>query len=560
MLAPMLLTEGPFVTVDIETTGCRPGTSSIIELGAARIEHGAVVDTFSTLVRPSGPIPAAIERLTGIGEAMVAQAPSVEEAVRSFAAFASGAVLVAHNHRFDLGFLDYECELVCGAPFPRPVLDTLCLARVLHPEIERNNLKDLALFYRTPSAPSHRALPDAVATAEILLAMIPELAERGITTAGETARLCGIAEAGDLSAKLTLATTIPDEPGVYLFRNACGAVVYVGRARNLRTKVRSHFYAVSGDGDSPAAVAEAVQYIQCASPLDAQLLETHLRYRYHPEYNHNTTTPRSPVYLHIDTSAPYPSILVTMRRLKTGALFGPLTNRWAATTTADALSRIYGLRRCRRAPAECTARACSRRDRGLCSADSAFVEGSDQYRRRVSQALSALSDDPEPVRARLQELRDRLARNEEFEQAAYFRDALRAYDRTVASVRMASRARTNPVSVLVEGHPQAVTLSVLINGWRFSALRVERDELDVAGLHDQIHRTLSRAQRRAATNPPLTPKRLEELAVIDAYTQQHSPLVLAVDGDPETATDAVMLAVRRLFRIPRRRHGATSGA
>ena len=558
MLASMLLTEGPFVTVDIETTGCRPGTSSIIELGAARIEHGAVVDTFSTLVRPTEPIPAAIERLTGITEAMVSQAPSVEEAVRAFAAFASGAVLVAHNHRFDLGFLDYECELVCGAPFPRPVLDTLCLARALHPEIERNNLKDLALFYAIPSAPNHRALPDAVATAEILITMIPELAERGIATAGETARLCGIAEAGDLSAKLTLATSIPDEPGVYLFRNACGAVVYVGRARNLRTKVRSHFYATSANGDSPASVAEAVEYIQCASALDAQLVEAHLRYRYHPEYNHNTTTPRAPVYLHLDTSAPYPAIQVTRRRLKTGELFGPLTNRWAATTTADALSRIYGLRRCRRVPAECKGRACSRRDRGVCTADAAFLEGSDQYRRRVSNALAALRDDPEPVRARLQELRDRLARNEEFEQAAYFRDAMRAYDRTVASLRMASRARMNPVSVLVEGHSEAVTLSVLINGWRFSTLRVHRDALDPAELQERIARTLSRALRRAGTNPPLTPKRLEELAVIDAYTQQHAPLVIAVDGDASAATDAVMLAVRRLFRIPRRRHGATS--
>ena len=109
MLAPTLLTEGPFVTVDIETTGCRPGTSSIIELGAARIEHGAVVDTFSMLVRPTEPIPAAIERLTGISDAMVAHAPSVDEVVRAFSSFAAGAVLVAHNHRFDLGFLDYEC-------------------------------------------------------------------------------------------------------------------------------------------------------------------------------------------------------------------------------------------------------------------------------------------------------------------------------------------------------------------------------------------------------------------------------------------------------------------
>ncbi|MHB8051119.1 MAG: exonuclease domain-containing protein [Coriobacteriia bacterium] len=559
MLAPTLLAEGSFVTVDIETTGCRPGTSSIIELGAARIEGGAVVDTFTMLVHPTEPIPAAIERLTGISEAMVAQAPSTEEAVRSFAAFARGAVLVAHNHRFDLGFLDYECELVCGSPFPRPILDTLCLARALHPEIERNNLRDLAAFYGVPTVPNHRALPDAVATAEILIAMIPELAERGITTAGETARLCGIADAGSLSEKLTLATNIPDEPGVYLFRNGCDAIVYVGRARNLRTKVRSHFYATTGNGDAPAGVTEAVQYIQCSSALDAQLLEARLRYRYQPEYNHNTTTPRTPLYLHVDTEATYPTILVTQRRLRSGDLFGPLTNRWAATTTADALSRIYGLRRCRRTIAECRAYRCARRDRGACSAEAIYAAGPERYREQVSEALATLRDTAEPMRERLQEMRDRLARGEEFEQAAYFRDALRAYDRTIAGLAMAKRSRALPVSVLVEGDSHALTLSVLINGWRFTTLRAAREGLDRPGLESRVRRSLERALRRAASNPPLTAQRLEEMAVVDAYVQQHSPLVIPVDGDSDAATAAVMRAVRKLFRIPRRRHATPSG-
>ncbi|MHB1451135.1 MAG: exonuclease domain-containing protein [Coriobacteriia bacterium] len=559
MLAPTLLAEGSFVTVDIETTGCRPGTSSIIELGAARIEGGAVVDTFTMLVHPTEPIPAAIERLTGISEAMVAQAPSTEEAVRAFAAFARGAVLVAHNHRFDLGFLDYECELVCGSPFPRPILDTLCLARALHPEIERNNLRDLAAFYGVPTVPNHRALPDAVATAEILIAMIPELAERGITTAGETARLCGIADAGSLSEKLTLATNIPDEPGVYLFRNGCDAIVYVGRARNLRTKVRSHFYATTGNGDAPAGVTEAVQYIQCSSALDAQLLEARLRYRYQPEYNHNTTTPRTPLYLHVDTEATYPTILVTQRRLRSGDLFGPLTNRWAATTTADALSRIYGLRRCRRTIAECRAYRCARRDRGACSAEAIYAAGPERYRERVSEVLATLRDTAEPMRERLQEMRDRLARGEEFEQAAYFRDALRAYDRTIAGLAMAKRSRALPVSVLVEGDSHALTLSVLINGWRFTTLRAAREGLDRPGLESRVRRSLERALRRAALNPPLTAQRLEEMAVVDAYVQQHSPLVIPVDGDSDAATAAVMRAVRKLFRIPRRRHATPSG-
>ncbi len=560
MLAPTLLAEGPLVSVDIETTGCRPGSSSIIEIGAARIEGGAVVDTFSALVHPAEPVPASIERLTGITEAMVAQAAPIEEVMHSFVRFAQGAVLVAHNHRFDMGFLDYQSEMVSGNPFPRPILDTLCLARLLHPELERNNLRELAAFYGVTVVPNHRALPDAVATAEILIAMLPELAERGITSAGETAKFCGIAVASDLSAKLTLATTIPNEPGVYLFRNSCDAVIYVGRARDLHTKVRSHFYASSCDGDSPAALAESVQYFPCSSALDARLLETHLRYRYQPEYNHDTTTPRAPLYLHVDTGATYPALQLTRRRLTNGSLFGPLTNRWAATTTVDVLSRIHGLRRCRRTIAECRAHRCTYREHGTCPAESTYAEGPERYARRVERALAALAGPPDDTRVQLQEMRDRLARNEEFEQAAYFRDGLRAYERTVAGLAMAARSRQVPVSVLVEGDPASLTLSFIVNGWRFTTIRATRDGLDRTALEARIRRALDRAVRRVASNPPLTAKRLEELAVVDAYVQQHAPLVIPVDGGVDAATTAVMHTVRRMFRIPRRRHAAASDA
>lgn len=560
MLAPTSLTQGSFVAVDIETTGCRPGTSSIIEIGAARIERGEIVDTLSLLVRPTEPIPAAVERLTGITDQMVASAPGIDEVIGVFAEFARGAVLLAHSHRFDLGFLDYETELVTGTPFQRPILDTLCLARELHPEIERNNLRELAAFYGVEQVPNHRALPDAVATAQIFLAMVPELAERGITTAGQTARLCGIAEASDLSMKLPLATNIPDDPGVYLFRNAGRAVVYVGRARNLRTKIRTHFYAAAADDGSPAAVTESVQYIECSSMLDAQLLEAHLRYRYQPEYNRNTTTPRAPVYLHVDTGSAFPTMTVTRRRLRTGQLFGPLTSHWAAATTADALARMYGLRRCRRTPAECRSIRCARRDRGTCPGEDAFSRGTADYALSVASALSAFDGDAEVTRERLQSMRDRLARNQEFEQAAYYRDALRAYERTLAGIAVAQRARVAPVSIVVEGHPEAATLSVLINGWRFSAIRLTRQTATADELESRVRQTLRRALRRSQANPPFTPRRLEELAIIDAYIQQHSPHVIPVDGDIDAATAAVMQSLRRLFRIPRRRHAATSGA
>lgn len=558
MLAPTPLDTGSFVTVDIETTGCLPGTSSIIDIGAARIEQGAVVETFSTLVRPTEPIPAVVEQLTGITEAMVARAPSVDQAVLRFAAFAQGAVIVAHNHRFDLGFLDFEAERAHGAPFPRPVLDTLYLARHLHPEITRNNLGELARFYNVSAVPNHRALPDALATAEILLRMLPELHAQGIVTAGDTARLCGIAECSDLAAKLPLATHLPPRPGVYSFRDERGTVIYVGRARDLRSKVRSHFYAAGATPDSPAALTESVEYIECVSQLDAEILEAGLRYRYRPAFNRNATTPRTPIFIHIDTASPYPAVQVTRRRYRSGEVFGPLTNQWAATTVADALSLVYGLRRCRRDIADCRARRCRHREQGRCSAPAPFPEGVDAYRVRVDRCLQVLRSDDAQFRAHLQTMRDKSARAEEFEQAARYRDALRALDRTSAGLAMASRAREIGVAVVIEGSADAVTLSVLVNGWRFTTLRLTAADVAQETTRTTLERALRRAADRASADPPITPKRLEEIAIIDAYRQQHGPLIVRVDGDIPAAVSEIMPVIGRLFRIPRRRHGDVS--
>ena len=147
MLGTTSLAHGSFVTVDIETTGSRPGSGGILEIGAVRIESGTITARFTALVHPGEPVPPAIRHLTGIDDAMVASAPPIDDVIAEFRAFVGDSVLVAHNHRFDMGFLDYEAERSWGMPFPRPVLDTLALARRLRPELERHNLRALAEQY-----------------------------------------------------------------------------------------------------------------------------------------------------------------------------------------------------------------------------------------------------------------------------------------------------------------------------------------------------------------------------------------------------------------------------
>ncbi len=559
MLGPTSLIEGPFVTVDIETTGCRPGTSSVIEIGAARIERGLITAHFSELISHTDPIPPAVVHLTGITEDMTAGAPPIEEVMVSFREFAKDAVLIAHNHRFDLSFLDYEAERVWGKPFSRPVLDTLCLARRLHPDVARHNLRDLALLYGTQTVPNHRALPDALATAEIFLAMLPGLAREGITTAAEVARLCGVAQQSHLARKLPLATHLPDGPGVYLFRDAAGSVIFLGRAKSLRTRVRNHFYAPDESTClSPASEVASIDHFPLVSGLDAALLEVRLQDRYAPSFNRNNHQQRQPLYLHMDTDSRFPSLRPTRRRLRSGVLIGPLANAWAAETLAEAMSEYFCLRRCRRPEARCLTSACDRHERHLCSAREAYVAGPDQYAAAVSSALAVFDGEGPQFRERLRLMQERSARAERFEDAARYRDAARALDRTLASLAVSRRAQDSGVSTVIEGDDSQMAVIVLIRGWHFTTLRFTRAEVAAGVVRDRIGRALDRASRRARRDTHITPRRLRDMAIVDSYRQQHAPLVIAVTEDVIRSADVVASAVRRAMRVPRKRHAAAS--
>jgi DNA polymerase-3 subunit epsilon len=158
------------VVVDVETTGWLPDQAELTEIGAVRCSGGQLTGEFSSLVRPAGPIPADISSLTGISEHMVSRAPVAAPALRAFLAFAGDCVLVAHNAPFDLGFLT-SAAAACGISWPSlPVLDTAVLARLLlgPDDVPDCRLATLAAYFGTQAKPSHRALADARATAEVL--------------------------------------------------------------------------------------------------------------------------------------------------------------------------------------------------------------------------------------------------------------------------------------------------------------------------------------------------------------------------------------------------------
>ncbi len=179
--------EITFVIVDVETTGWSPDEAQITEIGAVRVSAGQVCGQFSSLVNPHRAIPEQVTELTGISDAMVAAAPPLERVLPVFLDFARGCVLAAHNAPFDVGFLAAAC-LACDLRWPDfTVVDTVELARrvLTEDEVPNCKLSTLAAFFGAQTLPCHRALSDALATADVLLALLPRLAAAGLRTLAE---------------------------------------------------------------------------------------------------------------------------------------------------------------------------------------------------------------------------------------------------------------------------------------------------------------------------------------------------------------------------------------
>ncbi|MEN9791213.1 MAG: hypothetical protein RLZZ63_871 [Gemmatimonadota bacterium] len=182
----------PFVVVDVETTGGRPGTGDrVTEVAAVQVAEGRIELLYHSLVNPGRPIPPFVARLTGISDAMVQKAPTFAEIAGELAAHLAGRIFVAHNARFDLGFLGAEFARVAPTPLDELLGGSLCtvrLARRLLGHLPRRNLDAVCHHYGVRIADRHRAAGDAEATAHVLVHLMEDLSRQGIHTWDELDR------------------------------------------------------------------------------------------------------------------------------------------------------------------------------------------------------------------------------------------------------------------------------------------------------------------------------------------------------------------------------------
>ncbi len=342
------LAEVTFAVLDLETTGGSPSEDAITEIGAVKVRAGECLSTFHTLVNPGSAIPPAITVLTGITQAMVTPAPRVHAVLPALAEFLGGSVVVGHNVRFDLGFLNAAFGREGWPRLSNPVVDTVALARrLVRDEVPNCRLGTLADRFRLDHRPSHRALDDALATTDLLHLLLERAAAWGVLGLDDLIalpRLAGHPQA----AKLRFTVALPRSPGVYWFVDGRGTPLYVGKAANLRQRVRSYF-----SGDDRRKVGNllretvGVRHHVTRSTLEAAVVETRLIHRLQPRYNRQGTRWRSAPYIALTLAEPFPRLKVVKAARPDGSLYlGPLPSAGHAAAVVEAIQTVAPLRRC----------------------------------------------------------------------------------------------------------------------------------------------------------------------------------------------------------------------
>jgi DNA polymerase III epsilon subunit family exonuclease len=467
------LEEAEFVVFDLETTGLSVERCRICELGAVRVRGLELVDSFESLVNPGAPLPQQVARLTGLRDQELRRAPSVNGVLRRFLAFAGDDLLVAHNARFDQRFLERQLLLKHGRRLSEPPLCTAALARrLLEGRVRRVGLASLAHFFGVPTRPCHRALPDAEATAQVLVHLIGLAQEIGARRLSDL-RTLAAPRKRRVYDKRSLARGAPTRPGVYLFRDRHDQVLYVGRARDLRARLRSYFRSERQRPSVEAALLALarIEWRVLGSELEAAFEELRLIRELQPPANSRSRRKEHGVYLKRRGG----DVVVT----KTPTALGPIGSRRMAELAARALS-------------------------------SSTPEELD----------TLVQDGPLP---RLRKRLTHLAESLRYEEAARLRDRIQALEQVVDRLSRLERLRGLEICILApagEGSHKAF----VVHGGR---VHVVRSPSEIAAALALCRSTQGQA------GDTLTPEQAEDLLLVDGFVRRPSPELAVLPLDLE---------------------------
>ena len=390
------------VFVDIETTGGNATYDRITEVAVLRIENGELVSEWSTLVNPLTYIPEHIQHLTGINNDMVQDLPAFHEIYKDVLEQLSGCVFIAHNARFDYGFLKNEFKR-CEKLFRAPVLCTVKLSRNLFPQFKRHNLDSIMQRHNLSCSARHRAMGDARVLFEFMQTLYRTLPANQVNDVIDTLLKRPSLPSGLCEEDIE---PLPDAPGVYLFYDCQHTPIYVGKSKRIRDRVLSHF---SGDHRSAKDMKisqsiTSIKFIRTAGELGALLEEARLIKKLLPIYNRRLRRYDSLCTIQWDVTSKnsQPKIITAdcMRPRHIENHYGLFKTSKKAKETLRQLAREYrlclkklGLERGKGACFGYQLKHC----KGVCLGKESVM----QHQLRLMQALQPLKNKVWPVRGRI---------------------------------------------------------------------------------------------------------------------------------------------------------------
>jgi len=426
----ILIKDSNFVVLDFETTGLSAKNSKVLEIGMVKIEKGEITDTYSAFINPIMPVPYQITLLTGITREDVTDAPIFEELAYEILDFIGDSTLVAHNAPFDYSFLKAEFNFAGIDISHIQIICTLKIAKRILPRLKSKSLSALRKHYGLLHKNVHRALGDANVTAKIFLRMIEQLEEDfGIKTKEQLLKFQNIPSK---SLRTTLIkksllddlSVIPDKPGVYFFIDKKGNVIYVGKAKSLRKRVRSYFLSTADKkAKKVVRMAKHIDFIETNSELTALLAETTFIKKYLPEVNSLQKRYPQTYFVRVNKSTPFPKLASAGKfEPNSDDYYGPYTNRETAAKIIEIANRAFKLRECTEKEYK-KKRICYLAEIGRCTAP-CVNQDKKQYNIELKKVYDFLSGNNSEALEILLKKMKKYSDDLQFEKAAELRDTI----------------------------------------------------------------------------------------------------------------------------------------
>lgn len=535
-----------FVALDVETTGLRPASNRVIEIGLIRYSRGEPVERFSTLFDPGRKLPAYIARLTGIRDADLCGADTFASRADEIVEFLGNALIVGHNVMFDIGFVNAELKRAGRMPLVNDRIDTMALGMRYLPELKRASLDKIASALHLGPRTIHRAEGDAELSARAALVLFRMAAERGEGSVEQLKSSSRLPESqphdgigrGRAVLDSSLLKAIPSKPGVYLMLDANRRVIYVGKAKDLHDRVSSYYSQPLGYTRKMDGLLESIRSIETrvtGSELDALMLEAQLIKRYQPRYNTVMRSHEQYPFIKVDLASPWPRILLAPATKDDGCkYFGPYRNRGTAKQVVELLNIHFQLRTCTRSfkTARSYGSPCLKLALGQCLGPCTGKTSRDLYMERIRAALRFLEGNDAPLLQRIWAQLEEAAANGDFEHARRLRRDIQLLQSISGAHRIIQEMERRPTLLLAlpAAERDRIDCCLVSGGQMWSRTAAGRWESGEA-IRRRIMRSFDRMRNSGAH--PVDPASIDEAMILDRWLNRNwgHPAILLLQRD-----------------------------